>query len=209
MSGNIIPWLLLIFGEIFTAAYVFRMYFLVFLGKPRSELAEKAKDPKLIYLTPLIVLAFLSLTLGIIQKPFYKFIDPSVYTYTPPLFIDIIPVIFSFMGIGIAYVIYYYTVNNKIDIHKNIVYRVVKNKFYLDTLYTDYIAERIILPLSYIIGSNDRKYDNAVDEGGMEFSKFGTLLRKIETGSIEYYVTFLIIGMTVLFIIIELLGVIK
>ncbi len=209
MSGDIIPWLLLIFGEILTATYIFRMYFLVFLGKPRSELAEKAKDPKLIYLTPLMVLAFLSLTLGIIQKPFYKFLDPSVYIYTPPLLIEIIPVIFSFIGIGVAYAIYYYTVNNKIDIHKNVVYRIVKNKFYLDTLYTDYIADRIILPLSYIIGYNDRKYDNAIDEGGMEFSKFGTFLRKIETGSIAYYAAFLIIGITVIFLIIELLGVIK
>lgn len=208
-GGSIIPWLLLLFSEILTAVYTFRMYFLVFLGKPRSYLAEHARDPKLVYLTPLMVLAFLSLTLGIIQKPFYKFLYSGVNIYTPPLYIAVIPVIFSFIGIGIAYMIYYYTVNKKIDISRNPLYRIIKNKFYLDIIYTDYVAERIILPLSFYIGHGDRTYDNSIDKMGSDLADAGTSLRKIQTGSAGYYVVFLLIGLSILFIIIELLGMIK
>ncbi len=206
-SGNIIPWLLLVFGEILTAAYIFRMYFLVFLGKPRSKLAENARDPKLRYLIPLMVLAFLSLTLGILQKPFYRFIDSSVFIYTPPLYIAIIPVIFSFTGIGIAYLIYRYDVYGHGDISKNILYKIIKNKFYIDWLYTQIIAERIIIPVSRIIGYGDKWYDKSMDRGGEDISRLGSSFDKIETGYIAYYASFLIIVIIVVFVIVELLGV--
>ena len=207
-SGNIIPWLLLVFGEILTATYTFRMYFLVFLGKPRSKLAENAHDPKLIYLSPLIVLAFLSLTMGIIQKPFYKFIDASVFMYTPPLGIEMLPVVFSLIGIGIAYVIYRYNVNGHTSISKNPLYRVIKNKFYFDWLYTEIISERIILPISYIFGAGERKIDDGINATGRDISDLGSDFRKIETGNIPFYVAFLIVGMIVIFAIIEIIGVI-
>ncbi len=208
-SGNIIPWLLLIFGEILTATYIFRMYFLVFLGKPRSEIAANARDPKLIYLTPLMILAFLSLTLGYIQKPFYKYLYSSVNVYTPPLIIELIPVAFSITGIVIAYIIYRYTVYKNIDIHENILYRAIKNKFYFDKLYTQYIAERVILPLSHIFGAGDKDFDRGIDGFGEELSILGGKLRKIETGYMTYYVVFLVIGISVIFLIVELLGMIN
>ncbi|MEM0139631.1 MAG: NADH-quinone oxidoreductase subunit L [Ferroplasma sp.] len=207
ISGNLIPWLLLVSGEILTGTYIFRMYFLVFLGKPRSKLAENAHDPKLRYLVPLMVLAFLSLTLGIVQKPFYRFIDSSVFIYTPPIGIEVLPVIFSLIGIGIAYIIYRYTVYSNLDISHNILYRVIKNKFYIDKLYTEIIAERIILPVSHAIGASDKWYDKSMDRGGEDISRLGATFRKIETGYIPYYAAFLIIGITVIFIVIELLGV--
>ncbi|WP_337860067.1 NADH-quinone oxidoreductase subunit L [Ferroplasma sp.] len=207
-SGNIIPWLLLLFGEVLTATYAFRLYFLVFLGKPRSKIAENAHDPKLIYLSPLIVLAFLSLTLGIIQKPFYKFIYASVNIYSPPLAIAALPVVFSFLGIAIAYAIYRYNVNGNTKITKNPLYKIVKNKFYFDWLYTEIIAQRIILPFAYFLGILDREYNEKVDSVGTEISILGTDFRKIETGNIPFYVAFLIIGMVVIFAVIELIGVI-
>jgi NADH-quinone oxidoreductase subunit L len=207
-SGNIIPWLLLVFGEILTATYIFRMYFLVFLGKPRSKLAEKAHDPKLIYLTPLIILAFLSLTLGIIQKPFYKFIDSSVFVYTPPLAIEILPVVFSLLGILIAYAIYRYNINGHTNVTKNPLYKIIKNKFYFDKLYTEIISERIVLPIAYILGSGERKYEDKIESVGKDISILGTNFRKIETGNIPFYLAFLIIGMVVIFAIIEIIGVI-
>ena len=207
-SGNIIPWLLLVLGEILTATYTFRMYFLVFLGKPRSELAEKAHDPKLIYLSPLIVLAFLSLTLGIIQKPFYRFIDSSVYIYSPPFAIGALPVAFSLLGILIAYGIYRYNIKGHMNIVKNPLYKIIKNKFYFDRLYTEIISERIILPIAYLIGAGERKYNDRINSMGKDISDIGTDFRKIETGNIPFYVAFLIVGMIVIFAIIEIMGVI-
>ncbi len=207
-SGNIIPWLLLVFGEILTATYIFRMYFLVFLGKPRSKLAEKAHDPKLIYLSPLIVLAFLSLTLGIIQKPFYKFLDSTVNIYSPPFAIAALPVVFSLIGIFIAYTIYRYNVKGYTNVARNPLYKIIKNKFYFDWLYTEIISERIILPISYLIGVLERKYNEGIDSAGSDISGIGTDFRKIETGNIPFYVAFMITGIVVIFAVIEIIGVI-
>ena len=43
---------------------------------------------------------------------------------------------------------------------------------------------------------------------GKDISDIGTDFRKIETGNIPFYVAFLIVGMIVIFAIIEIMGVI-
>ena len=45
---SILPWIFLVIGALMTALYTFRMFFLVALGKPRSKLAEEAKDPPMV-----------------------------------------------------------------------------------------------------------------------------------------------------------------
>ncbi len=97
----------------------------------------------------------------------------------------------------------------KIDIHKNVLYKIIKNKFYFDKLYTQYIAERFILPLSHIFGTGDKGLDKGIDDFGGELSDLGGKLRKIETGYMTYYVVFLVVGISVIFLVIELLGMIN
>ena len=115
---------------------------------------------------------------------------------------------FSLIGIGIAYVIYRYNVNGHTTISRNPLYKVIKNKFYFDWLYTEVISERIILPISYIFGAGERELDEGINATGRDISDLGSDFRKIETGSIPFYVAFLIIGMVVIFAIIELIEVI-
>jgi NADH-quinone oxidoreductase subunit L len=55
---------LVLFGAVCTALYMGRMFFVVFLGQPRSEHAEHAHESSAFMTIPLIVLGFLSLTAG-------------------------------------------------------------------------------------------------------------------------------------------------
>jgi NADH-quinone oxidoreductase subunit L len=61
--------ILLITAAFLTALYMGRQVLLVFFGKPRSKPAERACESRAIVTVPLVVLAFLSLTGGILNLP--------------------------------------------------------------------------------------------------------------------------------------------
>jgi NADH-quinone oxidoreductase subunit L len=64
-----ILWVGLMLAALGTAFYMWRLYFLVFAGKPRSEPAEKAADSPKSMTLPLVVLAALSLFAGYVGLP--------------------------------------------------------------------------------------------------------------------------------------------
>ena len=216
-NGSIIyllPWIFLTIGAFLTAIYTFRMFFLVALGKPRSHLAEHAKDAPLIALIPLFFLAALSLVLGLFQGGFYNFIYPvyrgidpsSVITYSAPGIIQYIPLILALFGILITYVIYGTERWKHIDASKSWFYRVTKEKFYLDYLFTRLIAERTIIPVSGSIADVEYSYNAGIEKFGSKSLGFGSFLRKMQTGLVENYFLVIVLGMTLVFIVLIIGG---
>lgn len=203
----VIPWVLLVTGALLTTLYTFRMFFRVALGKPRSHLAENAKDPKLIVLIPLFVLAVGALFLGLIQPLFYSFIDPSAAVPSVPIYVEAVPITLMGIGLVVTYLIYGTERWKNLHFEKNRLYRIAKNKFYLDTLFTNVIAERVITRLSGAVASFENSYNRDVEKLGDDTLNLGSFFRKLQSGVIENYFVFLIIGISVIFIIIELLGV--
>ncbi|MGP6293468.1 NADH-quinone oxidoreductase subunit 5 family protein [Caldiplasma sukawensis] len=203
---NLIPWIFLTIGAFMTSLYTFRMFFLVALGKPRSKLAEEAKDPNKIALIPLMILAALSLGLGIIQYRFYDFITPNTIHPVVPELISFTPLILVALGIVITASIYLTGYWQKIDISKNKGYKILKWKYFLDYLYTRIIAERVILPISSAIATFENYYSIGVEKTGEASLSFGSVLRKIQNGIIEYYFLFLIGSIALIFIVLEIFG---
>jgi len=64
-----ILWLVLIVAALGTAFYMWRLYFLVFAGKPRSEAADHAHESPSSMTMPLVVLAALSVVVGFLGTP--------------------------------------------------------------------------------------------------------------------------------------------
>jgi len=64
-------YILLAIAAFITAFYVGRMMQLVFFGKPRHEAAEHAHESPHLMTRPLIVLAFLTITGGLLNLPFF------------------------------------------------------------------------------------------------------------------------------------------
>lgn len=60
------PWLfkLLIVGAFLTAGYMGRLFWIAFLGEPKSEAAEHAREDSIAMIVPLIILAFFSVVGG-------------------------------------------------------------------------------------------------------------------------------------------------
>lgn len=205
---SFLPWLFLATGAFLTTIYTFRMFFRVALGKPRSHLAESAKDPSVLALIPLFVLAFGALALGYIQGLFYNFVDPSYAIPVIPEYIDLIPMILMFVGLALTYLIYGTEFWKRMNLGKNPLYKIGKNKFYIDYLFTNIIAERVIVPLSAGFTLFENSYNNRVKGVGSSTLKLGDAFRKIQDGVVENYFIVLILGISLIFIFVKILGLI-
>ncbi|MHB1493300.1 MAG: NADH-quinone oxidoreductase subunit 5 family protein [Thermoplasmataceae archaeon] len=201
-----LPWLMLILGALTTTVYTFRFFFLAALGKPRSELASEAKDPSKIVLIPLLILAGISLVMGQFQYAFYDFIDAATIHVTVPYIISMIPTMMVLLGLLITIPLYATNGWSSINITRSRLYRVVKNKYYLDRLFTNDIAERGILPLSSAFSSFESYFSRSIEALGSGTMKLGSFFRRLQNGVVEYYFIVLVIGISVIFLMIELLG---
>ena len=204
--SSFLPWLFLAVGALLTTLYTFRMFFRVALGKPRSHLAEHAKDPSPIALIPLFILAAGALGLGYIQRPFYNYVDPSYIFPSIPLYIEAIPIGLMAAGLVATFLVYGTSFWLKLDFSKNRLYRIAKNKFYVDYLFTNLIAERVIVPLSAGFTLFEDGYNKAVNHVGSGTLKLGDLFRRIQNGVVENYFIILILGISLIFIVVKIAG---
>ncbi|BAB60272.1 NADH dehydrogenase I chain J [Thermoplasma volcanium GSS1] len=209
--AHIWPFLFLMIGSLLTTLYTFRMFFLVATGKPRSVLAERAKDPPVLATIPLMILSLFALILGIWQVPFYKFVAPTldgvaaaIRVPTAPVYISTLPAILLAIGFFVDLYIYGFEKWKTWDISKTWYYKLVKNKFYIDVLYTRIISERVILPLSAAFSGFENKYNSAVNDLGSDTVTLGSYFRNLQNGVLENYVAVLILAAIVIFIIVEI-----
>lgn len=110
-----------------TAFYTFRLVFVVFLGKPRSEHAKKASESPMVMLVPLACLAIPSLIAG------FPFIEGRFFHLTeaegvPPLLHPVLYVLF-FGGVALAWMLYSNAAKDPVTIP------LFANRLYIDDLY--------------------------------------------------------------------------
>lgn len=202
---SFLPWFFLAVGALVTVLYTFRMFFLVALGKPRSHLADHAKDPSIIVLLPLFALAALSLILGIWQIPFYNYVYPNTIIKAIPTYVEYIPFVLLAVGVIVTYVLYGTDRWKSLKLSKNPLYKVVKNKYFLDYLYTRIIAERVILPISAAFATAEGSYNESVNRVGSGTISLGNFFRKLQSGIVEYYFVVIVVGISTIFLIMEIL----
>ena len=203
---SFLPWLMLILGALTTTIYTFRFFFLAALGKPRSELASKAKDPSKIVLIPLIILAIIALVMGQFQYLFYDFIYANTIHISIPYIVSLAPSMMVLLGLLITIPLYATSGWMSLDLRKSRLYRIVKNKYYLDTLFTNDIAERGIIPLSSGFSTFESYFSRSIEALGTGTLRLGSFFRRLQNGIIEYYFVVLVIGISIILLIVELLG---
>lgn len=174
--AGFLPWFFLSTGgALLTTLYTFRMFFRVALGgKPRSYLAEHARDPPVLVLVPLFFLAIPSLILGIVQRPFYSYVEQSSVLphlvglpVVPPLAVSLVPEIYLVIGgVVVTYFIYGTDRWTRMKPFRNPAYVIVRNKYFLDYLFTRVIAERAVTGLSGAFYSFENRYNSGVDTTG-------------------------------------------
>ena len=200
-----------------TSAYSFRLIYYVFHGSLKFSKIQysKIKETSFYILLPLVLLGFFAIFSGYFLKDFfindkysYLWVNSNVENlsnislHQKNYLINIIPTIFSFLGILLIFYLYFFK-QNLISLLKkkfNSLYQFLLNKWYFDELY-NYLFVKNIVKLSenlwkkIDIGLIDRLGPNAIALSAKNISKF---FSNLQTGYIYHYVFSFIIGMTLL-----------
>ena len=228
-SNNWIPYIFSIAAAFLTSLYIFRLIFMTFTGKPRSD--YHGHESSAIMTIPLGILALLALVFGALTKTgFMKFLEET-FTNSfvsldigslaniggnelvetaghEPLFILWLPLIVALAGFAIAFVIYYLRVVKlgPLASMKNPIYRLLYKRYYQHEIYTEFFSIGIVYGvIAFLTQVVDVIVDSIVEGIGIITVGAGEELRKVQTGVVQTYATVIIVGVSLLIILIKLM----
>ena len=191
-----------------TAFYVFRAFFLAFLGRYRGH--HHPHESPIVMTGPLIVLALLSLGGGFLSVP--KWLAPM---HPMPEHESLTPMIISsiFGLVGIAFAWLFYVAKPSLAESTKTalgpIYTVVLNKYFIDEIYAAVIVKPIEVVSKYVLwkGVDEAVIDRSGVNGlGHLIRGWGNLFRRIQSGSIRNYATWVLAGSLLVIFVMGLLG---
>lgn len=175
-----------------TTFYIFRLYLVVFLGKPRSDAAKHAHESPKVMLIPMGILAVLSFVAG---WPFVSkgLVNPE-HPEQVPLFLRILLLGFLVLGAGFAFLLY------GRGPEKDPIYIIFfERRLYIDDLYA-WIVKNIQDRLAGICAFLDRWVIDGVVKVGSGFVwLFGFCVRMLQIGNIQAYTFYFGAGILLIF----------
>ncbi len=205
-------WLLVITAFL-TAFYMFRMFFMVFFGKPRdTHLYEHAHESPAVMLIPMGILALGSILAGFVglggEKSLWSALLHDTFTLPEHFHLShsslpmISGIIAGFSGVILAYIMYVLAPNIPVVMAKVFkpVYIILYRRYWVDEIYefifvkTLYAINKWILYLLI-----DRIIiDGTVNALAWISYAFGAVFRKLQTGSVRTYALWLVFGFLIL-----------
>jgi NADH-quinone oxidoreductase subunit L len=186
-----------------TTFYMFRGFFVAFLGKPRGPQAEKVKESSWIVLGPLIVLAILSVIGGYSWMGIPGWLvgkEEGLSAEHAPKTVMMLALAAFAIGLFLAVVLYLRgPAEDPIKKRLPLLHRILWNKFYFDELYLALvkyvqggIASLCNLVDRWIIAGAAVRGAAGVVRGT------GQVLRLFQTGSVQTYGLLLVLGLTII-----------
>lgn len=206
------PWLWAIaaVASLMTAFYMFRVLYLTFFKDFRGTEEQKKhlhESPKTMTI-PLIVLAILALFGGIISLPFgMSWLNGYLEPILPGIAVEehlplgqqftmmAVSTVIAFIGLGLAYYIYIRKGRVPAEDEKMKGFtKVLYNKYYVDEIYNTLFVKPMYALANF--------FEKVVEQGIKYFFKSGGLLvemlavpaRKIQNGSLGFYLFFFVLG---------------
>ncbi len=180
-----------------TAFYMFRIYFVAFWGKARSDKSKSAHEAPLLMLVPLIVLAAFSVVSGFVPMGEFVSMEAEVSEHEGTKIIPILATITGFIGITTAWLFYggESLLSQMVVRRLGRAYTLIHQKFYIDEIYL-FITHRVIFPY---IGAPIAWFDRHVVDGAVNLSAHltrlgGVMLSRLQTGQVQTYGTWLVNG---------------
>lgn len=183
-----------------TAFYMFRLYFNIFWSKTPAYHHTPHESPASMTI-PLIILAVASIFSGFV--PFHELVtsDGKAFHTELHLIIAVPSVLVALTGIGIAAMLYYKQ-NTKPETIANTFkgfYTTIYHKFYIDEIYL-FITHKIIFQL---ISRPVAWFDRQIVDGTMNFIGNTTvstslLIKKLQSGQMQWYIWFFATGVLLL-----------
>ncbi|MDI6809586.1 MAG: NADH-quinone oxidoreductase subunit L [Candidatus Eisenbacteria bacterium] len=195
-QGHIFLYAVGTLGAFLTSFYMFRLCFLVFLGKPRTE--KKAKESPAVMTIPLIVLGVLSVVSGFVGMPWLphgisSFIHFGEVEHAPANYaVMLVSTLVCLLGIGVSYLVYLRHTISEQGFAKGLpwLYRLLYNKYYLDEIYLAVIIRPLVRLTRALFSFDLRVIDGAVDGT----AKVTILLSRIKRWIDEHVVDGLVNG---------------
>jgi NADH-quinone oxidoreductase subunit L len=163
-----------------TAFYVSRAVVVVFLGKPRSEVARAGKESPLVMIIPLLILALFALVAGLetVAQNFLVVPQEKETVFTVP----VLALIALILGVGIA--VWLYRNREHDPLHVDL----IRRRFYFDVFY-EWLFDRTQELLARIAAFFDRWIIDAGVVRGASGGTFGigALLRLFQVGNLQAY----------------------
>ncbi|MFC0236781.1 NADH-quinone oxidoreductase subunit L [Fictibacillus phosphorivorans] len=200
-----------------TAFYMFRLFFLVFTGKPRSDQSGVHESPSVMTL-PMIVLGVLAIVAGYLNTTWFGTFLADYLAEGPvelahgdhhgPSWIPIVATGASLLGVGLAYLIYQKGALSRDWITRSLpgLSNVIYNKWYVDEGYdatfvkgTKGLSKLGVLFDRYIVDGLVAAVVSAVQG----LSKLGS---RLQNGQVQSYGTFAIFGIVILLLVVALTG---
>ena len=213
--GHWILWLIGLAATVLTAFYSFRVFFLAFTGEPRHSALRTPhsaihESPPVMTI-PLIALAFLSAVGGSVGfpsalgggNPFGAFLAPvfglahDQDPFGSPLALMAVATAAALAGIGIALKFYLLSpeLPGRVSLRFRRAYTILLNKYYIDEFYDAFVVRPLIGGSLLLWRAFDIKVvDGAVNGVAAFVDRWGTHLRRIQTGYVPNYVLFILVG---------------
>jgi NADH-quinone oxidoreductase subunit L len=184
-GGNKALFGIAIFVAFLTTFYMTRLFVVAFLGKPRDHGADHAHEVGPLMLLPLALLAVMAVVSG------FAFISSPLNAYRPVHHghVDGHAIILGasitslVLGLIAGFILYKGRVKDPVSIP------LFRNRFYVDSLYDNFVIRYFQDAFSAIIGFFDEFLINGLIVGGLSRAaeSLGNLFRKVQSGSLQGY----------------------
>jgi len=215
-SGHKFAWFVGTVVAFMTAFYMFRLWWYVFVGKPRDQhLYDHAHESPWQMTLPLILLAIMSVVAGFFGFPpehgfLHKFLEPVLvpeHFHIPHLakgtsyFLMILSVVVAASGIFVSYIYYVKSPDLPAKTVKAFrpIHKFFYHKWYFDELYDAIIIQPILMISKFLWKGFDANFiDFIVNAFGWVAQFLGRFLRIIQTGRIQTYLFTFVLGVILL-----------
>jgi len=191
-----------IIAAFFTALYMARLYFLVFIGKPRE--GQHAKESSAVMTIPLIVLAVLAVVAGFVETPFNgwlgKWLNGSEAVHENSGLVMVISAAVGLLGLYIGWLIYVKGTIRRDTVSSRLPWLVtlVERKYYIDELY-HFLFVRPLQGFGKLLELfDDYVVDGIVRLSGHSVSALGRVNSRLQSGQVQAYALTAIIGVLIL-----------
>lgn len=189
----------------FTAFYMSRLFFLVFLGKPRHQ-AHVHESPASMT-APLIILAVLAVVAGFVFTPFSPWLGTWLTGHAEEEHANAVVMILStlvgLLGIGLGYLVYVKKTipSDAVSGPAPWLYRLLNRKYYIDEIY-----QTVIVTPLHIFGNVLALFDTYVVDGVVKLASYtvvgiGRIGSRLQNGQVQTYglaTVFGVLGLVIL-----------
>ena len=195
---NFNVYIIALFSAGITSFYMFKLYYLVFWNK-ENTLVNKVQHHSFFYFFPIILLTLITIFIGYIKFGKYVSYNGLSMVNKIDMVETIIPITFSLMGILIA--AFFYKKNKeqlvqKINNQLNPIIYIIKNKFFIDSMYNFVYKNVLIAGFSqFCCWIEHIVFENSIKKSNLLLNKMYERAKSFQSGKVQQYQFIYLIGL--------------